>query len=100
MSDPKFPAKLYVPEKPDNYDRYSWRDDGWPSEWADNIHDNARAHVHTVSPGPNQQGWENDGGFSGYGLPRPIAKEICRRWNAFVVDDEGHLVFMKVEDGD
>jgi hypothetical protein len=40
--------------------------------------------VWTVSPRPDGPGWETDGGFWGYGLPRSVAEEICRRWNSTI----------------
>lgn len=43
--------------------------------------DDPDENVWTVSDDPNCPGWETDGGYDGYGLPKAIAEEIVRRWN-------------------
>ena len=41
-----------------------------------------RDNVWTVSPDPNETGWETDSGFPGYGLSKADAEYICRAVNS------------------
>ena len=43
--------------------------------------DYAEKDIWTVSAYPDLPGWETDGGFDGYGLPKALAEEIARRYN-------------------
>lgn len=43
--------------------------------------DNKEDNIYTVSPNPNEPGWNTDSSYPGYGLPKFVAEEIVRRWN-------------------
>ena len=43
--------------------------------------DEPEARVWTVSKDPNNDGWETDGGYPGYGLPKKDAEELANAGN-------------------
>ena len=45
--------------------------------------DNPDRPVWTVSFDPDEEGWTTDCGHPGYGLTKPVAEEIARRYNEF-----------------
>jgi hypothetical protein len=49
-------------------------------KYSDHI-DEPEARVWTVSKDPNNDGWETDGGYPGYGLPKKDAEELANAAN-------------------
>jgi len=39
-------------------------------------------NIWTISPDPEQSGWDTDSSHPRYGLPKRVAEEIVRRYNA------------------
>jgi len=81
---PKFPDKLYVPQDYDHYARVDWGELSFSDEaYVNNNYVPGRRFAYTISSSPEAQGWENDAGCDNYGLPKELAEEIVRRYNAF-----------------